>query len=66
MRFNSECIWDRFYHIAGGVALVLIGIVLTVFGLTVVPPLGLVFAVPVFAFAIYLLGAPPSKACSIH
>ena len=66
MRFNSECLWDRFYHIAGGIALALLGIVLTAFGLAVVPPLGLVFAVPTFAFSIYLLGAPPSKACSFR
>lgn len=65
MKLNKECLWDRFYHIAGGLLLVLLGIVLTGLGLTIMPPLFLVFAVPVFAFAIYLLGAPPAKACSI-
>ena len=62
---KNECRLERVSNIAIGFFLLLFGFLFTLAGITVLPVLGLLIAVPVLIIAGVFLASPRSKACAI-
>ena len=60
------CKFEKIGEIAIGAVLLLMAILFCVAGFVILAPVfGLLLAVPVIAFSVYLFGTPASKTCSI-
>jgi hypothetical protein len=59
----KKCVNERIVDLAVGLFLVFFGFFLTVIGLTIIPPFGLLLAVPVFYLSYRFLAAPNARAC---
>lgn len=60
------CKFEKAGELAVGIVLLLLAILFGIAGFILLAPVvGLLLAVPVIAFSIYLLGTPPSRTCSL-
>ena len=62
---RNECRLERVSNVTIGFFLMIFGLLLTVSGITVLPVIGLLIAVPVLIIAVVFLASPRSKACAI-
>ena len=62
---KNECRLERVSNVTVGFVLMFVGLLFAVTGITVLPVIGLLIAVPVLVLAWIFLVAPRSKACSI-
>ncbi len=62
---KNECRLERFSNVSIGFFLLLVGLLFTLTGITVLPVIGLFLAVPVLIIAGIFLASPRSKACAI-
>jgi len=62
---KNDCRLERVSNVTVGLVLMFVGLVFAVTGITVLPVIGLLIAVPVLALAGIFLVSPRSKACSI-
>ena len=62
---KNECRLERISNVSIGFILFGVGLFFTIIGITVLPVIGLMIAVPVFVIAGIFLFSPRSKACSI-
>lgn len=62
---SLDCKLERVSNSMVGAILIFSGLVFTVLGLTVIPILGLLFALAAFALGVVFLLAPRSKACAL-
>jgi len=60
-----DCKLERVSNAMVGAILVFIGLVFTLLGITVIPIVGLVFALAAFVMGAVFLLAPRSKACAL-
>jgi uncharacterized membrane protein len=59
------CYFERLSNFTVGIILLIFGLGMTLIGFTVIPIIGLLVAVPVFALALAFLMAPRSKTCAL-
>ncbi len=62
---RTDCKLERVSNFAIGFLLMIFGLLFTLSGITVLPVIGLLIAVPVLVLAVVFLAAPRSKACAI-
>lgn len=60
-----DCLFERPASIVVALALFFMALGLSVIGITILPVLGLILAVPVFFLSAAFLFSPQSKACSL-
>jgi hypothetical protein len=60
-----DCLFERVSHVGVGIALLFLAVGLTLIGVTVLPVIGLVTAVPVFLLAGWFIAAPKSQECTL-
>jgi hypothetical protein len=60
-----SCYFERISDFTVGLFLLFTGLALTIVSFTIIPVVGLIFAVPVLALAIAFLGAKRSKECAL-
>ena len=60
-----DCLFERASHFGVGTALLFIALGLTLIGVTVLPVIGLLPAVPVFLAAGWFFTAPRSTECTL-
>jgi hypothetical protein len=58
-----DCQFERASHIGVAIALLLIAIGFTVIGISLLPVIGLVFAIPVYIASFFFLTARRSREC---
>ena len=62
---RTDCKLERVSNVTVGFILMGVGLLFSLIGVTVLPVIGLLIAVPVLALAVIFLAAPRSKACAI-
>ena len=62
---RTDCKLERVSDVTVGLILMGVGLLLALTGITVLPVIGLLIAVPVLVLAVVFLAAPRSKACTI-
>jgi hypothetical protein len=62
---RTDCKLERVSNVTVGLILMGVGLLLALTGITVLPVIGLLIAVPVLVLAVVFLVAPRSKACTI-
>ena len=62
---KNECRMERVSNVTVGFILMFVGLLFMITGITVLPIIGLMIAVPVLILAGIFLVSPRSKACSI-
>jgi len=62
---KNECRMERVSNVTIGFILMFVGLLFMITGITVLPIIGLMIAVPVLILAGIFLVSPRSKACSI-
>jgi hypothetical protein len=62
---RNDCKLERVSNATVGLILLGVGLLFTLTGITVLPVIGLLIAVPVLVLAVVFLAAPRSKACAI-
>jgi hypothetical protein len=62
---KNDCRLERVSNVTVGFILTILGLFLALSGLTVIPVIGLLIAVPVLILAGIFLVSPRSKACAI-
>ena len=62
---KNECRLERVSNVTVGFILMYVGLLFMITGITVLPVIGLMIAVPVLILAGIFLVSPRSKACSI-
>ena len=62
---KNECRLERVSNVTVGFILMILGLFLALSGITVLPVIGLLIAIPVLVLAGIFLVSPRSKACSI-
>ena len=62
---KNECRLERVSNVTIGFFLLIFGLLLTISGITVLPVIGLMIAVPVLIVAVVFMASPRSKACAI-
>lgn len=60
-----DCKFERVSNAMVGAILIFIGLVFTIPGITVIPIIGLLFALAAFAMGVVFVLAPRSKACAL-
>lgn len=60
-----DCLFERVSSVGVAMALLFMAMGLSVIGVTVLPVLGLVLAVPVFVAVVFFLFSPRSKECAL-
>ncbi len=60
-----SCYFEKISDFGVGLFLLFLGIIITLISFTVVPVIGLVFAIPILVLAISFLGAKKSKECAL-
>ena len=60
-----DCLFERVSHFGVGAALLFIAMGLTLIGVTVLPLIGFMAAVPVFVLSAYFFLAPKSRECAL-
>ncbi len=60
-----DCLFERVSSVGVAVALLFMAMGLSVIGITVLPVIGLVLALPVFVAAGFFLFSPSSKECAL-
>lgn len=60
-----SCYFEKISDFGVGLFLLFLGLILTVISFTVIPVIGLVFAIPVLVLAVTFLGAKKSKECAL-
>jgi len=62
---RTDCKLERVSNVTVGLILMGVGLLFALTGITVLPVIGLLVAVPVLVLAVVFLVAPRSKACTI-
>ena len=62
---KNDCRLERVSNVTIGLIFTGVGLLFSLFGITVLPVIGLMIAVPVFVIAGIFLVSPRSKACAI-
>ena len=62
---RTDCKLERVSNVTVGFILMGVGLLFSLIGVTVLPVIGLLIAVPVLVLAVIFLAAPRSKACAI-
>ena len=62
---KNECRLERVSNVSLGLVFLGVGLLFTLIGITVLPVIGLMIAVPVFVIAGIFLVSPRSNACSL-
>ena len=62
---KNECRLERVSNVTIGLIFSGVGLLFSLIGITVLPVIGLMIAVPVFVIAGIFLASPRSKACAI-
>jgi hypothetical protein len=62
---TTDCKLERVSNVTVGLILMGVSLLFTLTGITVLPVIGLMIAVPVLVLAVVFLVAPRSKACAI-
>ena len=62
---RTDCKLERVSNVTVGLILMGVGLLFALTGITVLPVIGLLIAVPVLVLAVVFLVAPRSKACTI-
>ncbi len=62
---RTDCKLERVSNVTVGLILMGVGLLFSLIGVTVLPVIGLLIAVPVLVLAVVFLAAPRSKACAI-
>jgi len=62
---RNDCKLERVSNITIGLILMMFGLLLTLSGITVLPVIGLLIAIPVLIIAVIFMASPRSKACAI-
>jgi hypothetical protein len=62
---KSDCLFERASHWGVGAALLLMALGLSIIGITVLPVLGLLLALPVFFLSASFFLAPSSQECLV-
>ena len=62
---RTDCKLERVSNVTVGLILMGVGLLFSLIGITVLPVIGLLIAVPVLVLSVVFLGAPRSKACAI-
>lgn len=62
---KNDCRLERISNVSIGFILLGVGLFFTIIGITVLPVIGLMIAVPIFVIAGIFLVSPRSKACAI-
>jgi len=60
-----DCKLERVSNVTVGLILMGVGLLFALTGITVLPVIGLLIAMPVLVLAVVFLAAPRSKACTI-
>ena len=60
-----DCLFERVSHIGVGVALLFIALGFTLIGVTVLPVVGLLPAIPFFLISAFFFRAPASSECAL-
>lgn len=59
----SECFMERIVDDLVGIAFLIIGFFFLAMGVSFLPVIGILLAIPIFIISISFFGAPPGKAC---
>jgi hypothetical protein len=62
---SNDCKLERVSNVTVGLILMTIGLLFSLIGITVLPVIGLLIAIPVLTIAVIFLASPRSKACAI-
>lgn len=62
---SKECAYQKGYHAVIGAVLALLGLLFAGLGVTVMPVIGLLLAIPTWIIAGYFFMGPGIKACEI-
>ena len=62
---KTDCKFERVSNVTIGFLLLIIGVFFTLIGITIIPVIGLLIAIPVMVIALIFMASPRSRACSI-
>ena len=61
---KTDCRLERVSNVLVGLVLMMFGLIFTLIGITLIPVIGLLIAIPVLILAGVFLASPRSKACA--
>ena len=62
---KTDCKLEPVSNMTVGLILLLIGLMFTLIGMTIIPVVGLIFAFPVLILSVIFLASPRSEACAV-
>ena len=62
--YRNDCLEERLVDVACGLAFLLLAILLVAMGVTFLPVIGVILALPVFFLSLSFLSAQPGRGCA--